>query len=224
MKNRALAVLMLVAAAICQAPSADAAAILYLDDGVTPTIIGDNQSGDVNTAVGAITYIGGLGDWSLNVSTGVSKPILGSASFPVMDLNSINIGFGTLKIALLDDGFSTADRYFRSTIDGNTFDSIGMISAIAGVAGSASQPFELNSIHYFDAFFGPGSFSGTGIGNAALTPSDLLFLGVTITSFDPSTTSFDFHTAAQVPEPGTLALLASGLLGFAVFGRRHIRK
>src|SRR5207244_4992543 len=60
-------------------------------DGGAPVTITDQLAGDMNPAVGAVTFLGPVGDFSFNVSTGFTKPILGSALSPSMDLNSVDI-------------------------------------------------------------------------------------------------------------------------------------
>ena len=86
------------------ATKADAAAMLRLTDVGTATsvTITDNLAGDSNGAFGAITWIGSLGVWTVNVSTGITKPIF--VKDPHMDLNSVNTstGAGTLIIEFTD--------------------------------------------------------------------------------------------------------------------------
>jgi hypothetical protein len=57
-----------------------------------------------------------------------------------------------------------------------------------------------------------GSYSETGITLSAGQTLDVLATGATVVQFD--------MTVSTVPEPGTLVLLASGLIGLAVYARR----
>jgi len=62
---------------------------LQLINGSTVVNIVDGGSNDSNTGTGAVTYIGGIGNWDINVTTALGS----SALAPVghMDLTSINI-------------------------------------------------------------------------------------------------------------------------------------
>ena len=88
---------------------AQAVPSLQLFDGTTTVTITDGGVGDANGAAGAITFIGSLGDWTLNVSTGASGPAP-APPYPHMDLNSLNssaTGSSTLWIWFTDTGFSS---------------------------------------------------------------------------------------------------------------------
>jgi hypothetical protein len=222
MKTRTSISLLVLAAAIAFAPAAQASAILYLNDGTTQLTIGDNLAGDANPASGAITYIGALGNWTLNVSTGITMPAIGSPTAPDMDLSSVNIGSGGLQVAFLSDGFSVNNAGFRTDFAGNSDAAVGSISALAGTAVPSPPPFSLTGFLYFGGFPTGGNFAGSGSALATLLPTDMLFVGVDLYSVDLSTTSFDLHTRS-VPEPATATLLAGALVGLAVFGRRRAR-
>ena len=104
-------VLVATVAAIFISPSAHAQnAVLQLTNGATTVTIGDNSGSDSNSAVGVITYIGTVGDFSTNVTTGTSKPVVGSATSPELDLASLNITNNTsspetLTILFSDNNF-----------------------------------------------------------------------------------------------------------------------
>ena len=80
---------------------AQATLMLKLDAGGSDVVTLTNPGNFIN-------YIGALGVWQINVSTGVSNApgVDGKAT---LDLNSIDVstGAGTLTITLSDDGFTT---------------------------------------------------------------------------------------------------------------------
>src|ERR1035437_7263274 len=86
------------AAALVFVPSAGATLQLTLSSGATTLVINDNGPGDFNPAVGQITYIGAVGNWALNVTTGT----LGTN--PILDLSSVDTvagsGTGTNSLTL----------------------------------------------------------------------------------------------------------------------------
>src|SRR5260370_16969610 len=82
---------------------------LEISDGVTTTIVVTDQGPmDSNPTVGAITYIGPVGpNWSLNITTGLTKPQIGSATPPELDINTstTSTAAGNLLIELTDSDF-----------------------------------------------------------------------------------------------------------------------
>jgi hypothetical protein len=98
---------------------------LALDAGGGNTaLITDNLSGDLDSTQGVVAYAGSLGNFILNVAIGSSKPALGSASDPQINLYSVDItgwhGGGTLTLLLTDTGFtSTSTTNFSIGISGS---------------------------------------------------------------------------------------------------------
>lgn len=197
--------------------------VLKLSDGITSVTVSDGGVGDFNSASGAITYIDSIGSWFLNVSTGLTKPILGNVSEPHLDLSSINVSSssgGTLTISFADGDFNVpASNY-------NVGMSLGGTLLTGGSITFDSYYYDSNAIDFVGGNlisslnFSTSPFSGST--SALISPvgtSDLYSLAeiVTITHGGFGATSFN----AEVPEPGTILLLGSGLIGLA-FLRRSI--
>ena len=96
--------------------------VLTLDDpndGVAALTIYDLTGSDQNGAPGAITYSGAVGAFTVTVTTGVSKPLIGPAS---IDLNSIEVSgaAGTLLVGLSDTDFVGEYSAFTASYGGNT--------------------------------------------------------------------------------------------------------
>lgn len=91
-------------------PSAHAqSAILQLMNGVTTVTIGDNTGLDSNSAIGIITYVGAVGDFSTNVTTGQTKPSIGSAAQPSLHLGTLDITNNSATAETLTILFSDSD-------------------------------------------------------------------------------------------------------------------
>ena len=95
--------------------------ILQVFDGVDPAInISDNGPGDLNPAIGEITLSTNVGVWSLSISTGLTKPALGSTTNPVMDLviQASSTGAGSLQYGFSDTSF-TGHTTFNAEVSGH---------------------------------------------------------------------------------------------------------
>jgi hypothetical protein len=188
---------------------------LQLKSGATTKTIADGSILDANSEAGVVTYIGAVGIFNLNVTTGVTKPALGSATLPDLDLNSVDLnssGAGTLKILFTDDNFGPYTGGFLFNVGGTTNNNtVGFKAYVDSV-----QIVDLGT------FGGSGSqaFSGSGSGgNGVYLNPFTLTTEATITTTGRSNVSFDAELVT--PEPSTIMLLGSGLIGAAIYARRR---
>src|SRR5262245_7820512 len=205
--------LVLSCAAVLTGPApAAAVATLYLSDGVNPTVtIADGSPGDACPFAGCVTFMGSIGVWLINVSTGIS-----SSPFPHIDLNSVDVstGAGTLAIKFGDTDFTLGAGPHTvnvgSLIGGTT---AGSVTWQAGLNTSNLNPITGGCCDQLGALYGPlgpGAFSQTNLDTFSADGPFALELAVTITHAGAGTTSFDYE--GRVPGPATLLLLGAGLL------------
>ncbi len=200
---------------------------LWLEDnlGNTVTIL-DDGPGDSSPGLGVIVFNGSLGGtspWTVNVTTGLSRPVLGAVDNPHMDLNSVNVttltGGGTLYIRFSDVGFGP------NSSSGNPLTEIGGTTngtlLYETFADATNTLFGTGSALSTLGAFGSGAFSGTSgaAGFPAVSPYSLT-QQVTITHTGAGQAT-SFNASLSVPEGGaTLTLLGGVLLGIGVLRRK----
>ena len=212
--------------------SSQAGFVLTLDDGTTTMMIADNSLHDVyDTQDGVIHVNASLpgSAWSINITTGLSKPVLFNPAKPnvvKMHLNSVNVsstGPGTLAITLTDTGYllPLSDRWmFRHYVGGTTNGTV-----------TAETYYDLDNAEFGMGStlgtlgpFGPGAFSGTAHLQINPVTSDPFSMTQRVTIVHTEgyqITSFDSELVATAPEPGTLAMFGLGLAGLGYMRRRQ---
>lgn len=207
----------------------------YGNNGSYETTVQDNGAGDsLPLDVGKLLNSDSNGVVSLLINSGLSKPFIGSATDPSMDLSTVLVASaGTdLRIQLSDTDF-----------DGEPF-GIGQLVSIGGTITSLAGSYVTTNIYrdLANAQFGtgtiicstgalfPGIFDAFSGGCGALMVLDDAY-SVTIETIihlaGAGIVSYDAHFRLasdgelDVPEPASMMLLGLGALGLGTWRRRR---
>jgi hypothetical protein len=214
-------VLLLVAAGVlglASAPSAHGIPTLSISDGLGHTLNLSNSSG-------AFTYTGALGNFSLNITSGVAT---GGALLP--GLNFSATGTGILTISLSNTSFSTLAGSISSQISGQT----SGITVFGTFADAGNRLFSISTLLSTGGPFRGGAFSGTASATYPVPGPFSLTEKIVIVQSVFGTTSFGttikdpvvvgpVAPVPTVPDAGATApLLGLALLGIGLARRKLI--
>jgi hypothetical protein len=189
----------------------------------------DNAAGDTVAATGAISFSTAAFGYSFLVNTSQSKPMLGSAAEPQLDLSFAVTSTGTagnVFIYTSDTGFTRASGSALLTLGGTNSGASGTVTGRAwgGTSNTALQFSGANLIGSLAGLTGP-TFAGSATSAfASIVSPYSLTIGMQITRASAGTSSGNLNLqVSAIPEPSTWASIFMGaaLVGFVSRRRRR---
>lgn len=178
------------------------------------TLTVSDNAGDAwsstTAADGVVTFDGSLGNWSINVTTGIEN---GSPTIPYLDLNSVDAYFSGGAGNVLTINFTYASL---GPVTG------GFVDTIGGTENGTSDQFQVfvNGNLVDSASENTAGFTSTLAGSAAGATS-IGVSAVLIADTSGFTTATSFDDQLAVPDGGTTVdLLGLGLAGCAFLNRK----
>lgn len=198
---------------------------LRVTDGVNTVTISDSGAGDLQAAAGQVVFVGSVGNWTLNVHTGTTYPVIGSLSNPMLDLsfNATSSGAGgTLWIYFSADGFGPTAGSTTAAI-GGTIASGGSVTYNT-YGGTNNTNFSVANQLTAQGPFAPGAFSGATTGGNISNAGPYALTQVVAITHGAGTFQSTGDALLTVPESGTsILLLGAALTGVGLIARLRRR-
>jgi hypothetical protein len=205
---------------------------LKLSSGASSVDILDTSGTDSCPVADCVTYIGAVGSWQVNVTTGLEGEL---PFFELSSIDAIRTGGqkSPLTISFSDDGLTLPSSFIFDV--GGTLSSTSSKPVITFEAWTDTVKFgqanEIGSILTFHTQAFSGTTKGSvGAGNSAATIGVVIDLGSLnargAMSFDAALTSDIGGGAAggPVPEPGSISMLGGALLMMGAALRRRTKR
>ncbi len=220
-----------VALALAATSVSQAIPTIRITDGIVTVTVQDGGVGDGSAQAGFVSYTatpGTFAGWSVILSAGTTKPIIGSATAPELDLNwsitrTAGAGNGTLTVLFSENGFNLATPGSAVTASGGTLGTSAANSATIRTY-YAGNNVELNQANLLTSqvFNGPNPFGQNALGAVPADPTVAFTVRLDLVQAGGQITSGDIHLFVNAPEGGSMVtFLGTALLALGAFAARR---
>jgi hypothetical protein len=220
MKNAIKVFLMVAGVTVC-ANLAKAQSELTIYDGVNPLItVLDNGAGDQNASAGSIYVSTNVGVWTLTITSALTKPSVGSAINPIMDIvvQAVSSAGGTLRYTFSDNNYLFTPGTWNTGLSGV----LNGVGVAYGVFGDPANVVGAQTISVAAIGTSPLPANNSGVFNLTAPYSltqlvELAATGATSLNVDAS------FTVTPVPEPNYTAMVVLALAAVGVARRKSAK-
>ena len=218
---------------------ADAAFKIRLTNGADTVTAQDNVSNDASPGTGSIVFVGAVGQFTLDIASSLSKPVIGTPGKSAqLNINnnatsgplSVSGGnSGVLTIEVTDTGFTLPPANAAQLFSSYTLNSLpaGFSAQYETFIGTTNAEFDESFSP--TGLQGPTSVLGVNAKSASFTNPIAPFsitLKITLTGVKGAFGSSLVTGVAQVtnPEPSTMVMAMCGGLPLLAMGGRRLRR
>jgi len=200
---------------MASAPNAFAVVELKLTNGSTTIDVLDGSALDSCAAADCVTYNGSVGNWNINVDTGLVSSDPNSLDLSYSGKSAI-ANAGALMVVVSENGFTPQTTGFTFDVGGTSSLRSGGSILFQAFGGNSNTKFDMSNPVAPSMTFTGSPYSNTTVGSGLTTSPYSITIKQTVTCRDCRGLETGDATltanASPVPEPAAVILLGSMLL------------
>ena len=219
-----------VALALAATSVSQAVPTIRISDGSATVIITDGGGNDSSPIAGFVQYsapAGTFAGWTVVLTAGTTKPVIGSATAPELDLNwsivrTAGAGTGSLSVQFSENGFNLSSTRTAVVASGGTLAAAANTATVRTYYDGGNAELAMTSLLTTQVFNGPNAFANNAVGSVPADPTVSFTVRLDLVQAAGTITSGDIHLFVSAPEGGSMVtFLGTGLLALGAFAARR---